>query len=100
MRHGAESARQRGHGERRIGRHTAAPNSASTLAVTDRLRAPWPYTWRWTTMHSSRTVRLFAAIVATLIFGGPPFGSSRAETVSTGVTTTYPKANDAVDGTM
>jgi methionine-rich copper-binding protein CopC len=51
-------------------------------------------------MRSLRTVRLIASIVAALIIGALSLESSRAETVSTGVVTSYPKADDVLDGSM
>ena len=68
--------------------------------VTNRVCPSWPFIRRWTKMRSLRTVMLPAAIVSAMIIGGQPLGSSRAETVSTDVITSSPKANDIVDGTM
>jgi methionine-rich copper-binding protein CopC len=51
-------------------------------------------------MRSLQTIRLVASIVAALIIGALPPESSGAETVSTGVVTSYPKANEVVDGSM
>jgi methionine-rich copper-binding protein CopC len=51
-------------------------------------------------MHTLRKIRLVTVIVAAFMIGGLPSGITRAATASTSVVTTYPKANDAVDGSM
>lgn len=51
-------------------------------------------------MHSLQKVRLVTVIVAALMIGVLPLGIMRAATASTSVVTSYPKANDAVDGSM
>jgi methionine-rich copper-binding protein CopC len=83
-----------------MGRHTAADDNARDAGNDEGVHAPWPYIWIGTTMRSLRTVRLVAVVVAALMIGALPLGISRAGTVSTGVVTSYPKANDIVDGSM
>jgi methionine-rich copper-binding protein CopC len=71
-----------------------------TRVATDRTSAPWPHIGMIMIMRGLRLGWLAALIIAALMIGALPLRTSSAETVSTGIVTAHPKANDVVDGSM